>query len=123
MPGSPPPEASSNSSIPVAAAGLIDLLLFFCGRRKLLRIDGASMAPTLSAGDRVLITRHRTPAPGDVVVAWHPTASGLRLIKRLIRIDASGLWLEGDNPDASTDSRQLGPLPINLLIGVVVARI
>jgi len=57
------------------------------------------------------------------VVAWHPTASGRRLIKRLIRIDASGLWLEGDNPDASTDSRQLGPLPVNLLIGVVVARI
>ncbi|MEB3247477.1 MAG: nickel-type superoxide dismutase maturation protease [Synechococcus sp.] len=107
----------------MAAAGLDDLLLLFCGRRKLLRIDGPSMAPTLTTGDRVLITRHRTPALGDVVVAWHPTASGRRLIKRLIRIDASGLWLEGDNPDASTDSRQLGPLPVNLLIGVVVARI
>ena len=107
----------------MAAAGLRDLLLLFCGSRQLLRIDGASMAPTLKAGDRVLITRHRMPAPGDVVVTWHPTASGRRLIKRLITIDASGLWIEGDNPDASTDSRQLGALPLNLLIGVVVARV
>ncbi|MEC8441729.1 MAG: nickel-type superoxide dismutase maturation protease [Cyanobacteriota bacterium] len=107
----------------MAAAGLHDLLLLFCRRRKLLKIEGASMAPTLTAGDRVLITCHRAPVPGDVVVAWHPTTSGRRLIKRLIRIHASGLWLEGDNHDASTDSRQLGPLPINLLIGVVVSKI
>ncbi|WP_392351918.1 nickel-type superoxide dismutase maturation protease [Parasynechococcus sp.] len=105
----------------------MDLLLFFCGRRLLIEVKGESMRPTLQAGDRVLV-RPLTSAspdvePGVVVVSWHPTNKEIRLIKRLRRRDASGLWLEGDNPDQSTDSRQLGLIPKTCLIGVVVGKI
>ena len=84
------------------------------------------MQPTLEPGDRVLVRRlRRKPAPslGSVVVTWHPQRSELRLIKRLSRVDSTGLWLLGDNPTESTDSRQLGAVPTNLLIGDVVGRL
>jgi nickel-type superoxide dismutase maturation protease len=84
------------------------------------------MQPTLKPGDRVLVRRlRRKPAPslGSVVVTWHPQRSELRLIKRLSRVDSTGLWLLGDNPTESTDSRQLGAVPTNLLIGEVVGRL
>ena len=84
------------------------------------------MQPTLEPGDRVLVRRlRRKPAPslGSVVVTWHPQRSELRLIKRLSRLDSTGLWLLGDNPAESTDSRQLGAVPTKLLIGDVVGRL
>ena len=84
------------------------------------------MQPTLEPGDRVLVRRlGRKPSPrlGSVVVTWHPQRSKLRLIKRLSRVDSNGLWLLGDNPSESTDSRQIGAVPTNLLIGEVVGRL
>ena len=84
------------------------------------------MQPSLEPGDRVLVRRlGRKPAPslGSVVVTWHPQRSKLRLIKRLSRLESTGLWLLGDNPAESTDSRQLGAVPANLLIGEVVGRL
>ena len=84
------------------------------------------MQPNLEPGDRVLVRRLGTPSTlrrGSVLVTWHPQRSDLRLIKRLNRVDSSGLWMLGDNPAASTDSRQLGPIPASLLIGEVVGRL
>ena len=84
------------------------------------------MLPTLEPGDRVLVKRvsknpSQLPAIGSVVVAWHPVKPNIRLIKRLGDAHESGLWLTGDNPEASTDSRQLGLIPRTNLIGVVVS--
>lgn len=84
------------------------------------------MQPTLEPGDRVLVRRlGRKPPPslGSVVVTWHPQQKKLRLIKRLKSVEKTGLWLLGDNPAESTDSRQLGAVPTNLLIGQVVGRL
>ena len=84
------------------------------------------MQPTLEPEDRVLVRRlgpKSPPSLGSVVVTWHPQRSKLRLIKRLKRVEETGLWLLGDNPAESTDSRQLGPVPTNLLIGEVVGRL
>ena len=84
------------------------------------------MQPTLEPGDRVLVRRLRqkaAPSLGSVVVTWHPQRSELRLIKRLKNVEGTGLWLLGDNPAASNDSRQLGAVPTKLLIGEVVGRL
>ena len=84
------------------------------------------MQPTLEPGDRVLVRRlGRKPAPSleSVVVTWHPQRNKLRLIKRLKSVEETGLWLLGDNPAESTDSRQLGAIPTSLLIGEVVGRL
>jgi len=40
-----------------------------------------------------------------------------------IRVPSGHLWLEGDNPDNSTDSRTYGPVPAALVRGTVVAKL
>ena len=85
------------------------------------------MLPTLHPGERILVQRwdpdRRRQLTGQIVVCWHPYNTGVRLIKRLVEQSDAGLVLLGDNPLASTDSRQLGAIPESLLIGVVVGRV
>jgi type IV secretory pathway protease TraF len=95
------------------------------------------MAPALRPGDHLLVARRRTVEPGRVVVVRLPNRRaqdrrlpddcppGHRLaVKRLIRsMDDGALWVEGDNPFGSTDSRSLGPLPPDALVGVAIARL
>jgi len=72
------------------------------------------MAPRLPSGALVVArpidsrTRLRV---GDVVVARRPDRPELEIIKRISAIDDGGaIVLSGDNPAASTDSRQFGPV-------------
>ena len=84
------------------------------------------MQPTLQPGDRVLVKRlgsNPTLRVGSVLVTWHPQRTNLRLVKRLNSLESTRLWLLGDNPAESTDSRQLGPVAKSLLIGEVVGRL
>ena len=70
------------------------------------------MAPRLPSGALVVArpVDGRTPLRvGDVVVARRPDRPELEIIKRIAAIDAGGaIFLAGDNPAASTDSRQFG---------------
>jgi nickel-type superoxide dismutase maturation protease len=72
------------------------------------------MAPRLPSGSLIVArpidnaTRLRV---GDVVVARRPDRPDLEIVKRIQTIDAGGaIFLSGDNPAASTDSRQFGPV-------------
>ena len=91
-------------------------------RRVLVR--GPSMAPALRDGDQLLVSFGKRPAsrPGAVVVVALP---GTQLaVKRLVRVDEAGrVWVEGDNPFGSTDSRTLGALPPEALRGRVLLRL
>jgi nickel-type superoxide dismutase maturation protease len=71
------------------------------------RVAGDSMQPTYQPGDTLLGTGWFTPAIGQVVVADH---AGRPVIKRITRLSRTHVWLAGDNPAASTDSRQYGPI-------------
>lgn len=77
------------------------------------------MAPTLRHSDVVLVRRTRRARPGDVaVVRWAARPEQLS-VKRVERSagDAGDLYfVTGDNPDASTDSRDLGPAAV---LGVI----
>lgn len=84
-------------------------------------VDGDSMTPTLQAGDVCIVRRTRTIRPGRLVVVRRPDRRDLLLVKRLWRREPNGWWVEGDNLDASTDSRHFGPVPDDCVIGVVVA--
>ena len=67
-------------------------------------VRGPSMAPTLRHGDAVLARRGGRPVrPGDVVVARFRSRPELLVIKRAVRIDQGGWWLEGDNPVVADD--------------------
>ncbi len=87
-----------------------------------VRVVGESMAPTLRDGDTCLVRRTRRIRPGQVVVIERPDRPGLVIVKRVWRCEPGGWWVEGDNLDASDDSRLFGPVPDELVIGVVVRR-
>ncbi|MEM9009077.1 MAG: nickel-type superoxide dismutase maturation protease [Cyanobacteria bacterium P01_F01_bin.86] len=90
-----------------------DIILWVCRRYRRFRVTGDSMLPLLSPGCEVLIDpvtyTQAPPEPGDVVVAHHPQQLGLRIIKRVEFVEPDGrCYLKGDNPSASSDSRQFG---------------
>lgn len=97
------------------------------GRSPYLRaaVAGDSMRPTLSDGDWVLCRRVRGATgarEGDVVVLERPDRPGLLVVKRVVRREAGGWWVEGDNAAASDDSRTFGPVPDRYVVARVVAR-
>ncbi|GAA1302858.1 S26 family signal peptidase [Saccharothrix xinjiangensis] len=74
----------------------------------LVRVVGPSMAPTLRGGDVVLVRYGGEPRVGGLVlVRWAARPAQLS-IKRAVREVPGGWHVEGDNPFASTDSRELG---------------
>jgi phage repressor protein C with HTH and peptisase S24 domain len=84
------------------------------------------MEPTLSAGDRLLVSYRRAVREGDLVVARF--ADGTVAVKRAegrrtTRTGAPAWWLTSDNPDRGVDSRHRGPVPDEAVIAVTVARI
>ncbi|WP_181772412.1 S26 family signal peptidase [Amycolatopsis pittospori] len=114
-------------------------------RRRLIvvTVHGVSMEPTYVAGDRLLVRRSRLERvrAGQVVVVQggpgkpgDPTAG--RLVKRAVAVPgdpvpsqipvpgdvvpAGNLLVLGDNPARSNDSRRLGYIPADALIGVVL---
>ena len=83
------------------------------------------MLPFLRADDEVLVNlnayRRQSPNIGDVVVACHPTKSGLQIIKRIMDVDEAGRYhLRGDNPDHTRNSSV--PVPLSLIQGRVTSR-
>lgn len=90
------------------------------------------MFPTLAEGDEVVVDygayRRRSPSVGDVVVAVSPAAGpeGVahgRIVKRVVGVLADGrFFLQGDNPEQSTDSRHYGPLSAHYILGKVVCK-
>ncbi len=72
-------------------------------------IRGPSMVPTLRDGDAVLARRGgRPPRPGDVVLARFRSRPDLLVVKRIVRADGSGWWVQGDNDLGTDDSRVYG---------------
>jgi nickel-type superoxide dismutase maturation protease len=81
------------------------------------------MAPRLPSGALVVARRVDQMTPlqvGQVVVARRPDRPGLEIIKRIQAIDGGGaIFLAGDNPSSSTDSREFGALPREQIVARV----
>lgn len=98
---------------------LASLALIPVARRwiDVVEVRGRSMAPSLQAGDRLVVVRaRRHPRTGDVVLALDPRDAGRELVKRVARVDqAGGVTLRGDNAAFSTDARAFGALPASAI--------
>ena len=87
------------------------------------------MRPTLEPGDWALAILPDHIRPGDVVVVQHPERPGFEMVKRVVSIPGGrapdgtdlvdGVWVEGDDPASSTDSRVFGAVPMDLIRGRV----
>jgi nickel-type superoxide dismutase maturation protease len=88
-------------------------------------VQGRSMVPTLQPGDRLLVEswtyRHRSPQPGEVVLAADPRRPRRELAKRVAAVDAESLTLVGDGA-RSTDSRTFGAIPLKKVKWRALAR-
>lgn len=83
-------------------------------------VQGRSMLPTFADGDWLVVWWGGAVRVGDVVVAHR--ADGTPVIKRAMRLEGGRWWLEGDNPEESTDSRSVGPFEIGQIKGRVLFR-
>jgi nickel-type superoxide dismutase maturation protease len=85
-------------------------------------VEGSSMAPTYGPGERVTALRHwRKVRVGDVVVVRDPRDAKRWLLKRCAAVQGRQLDLRGDNPAASTDSRDFGMVSSHSVKWIVVA--
>jgi signal peptidase I len=92
-------------------------------------VDGHSMEPALFAGDHVIVDlwshRQRPPRLGEIVLIEGPLPGSPTMVKRVSAPpgggsgDASTVWVLGDNPEASADSRQIGAIPLDRVVGRV----
>jgi len=85
-------------------------------------IAGRSMEPALEDGDWVLVDPEayaaRSPRPGELILVPDPRAPERVLIKRVATTSRDGqLTILGDAPDASTDSRDFGPIAAEAVQG------
>lgn len=83
----------------------------------LRRVIGDSMLPTLRPGQLVLLAAGRRPKVGSIVMISH---DGVEKIKRVARLEATRIYVLGDNPVASTDSRQFGWLGLECVEATLV---
>ncbi|GLY84566.1 nickel-type superoxide dismutase maturation protease [Actinoallomurus iriomotensis] len=88
-----------------------------------VEVTGESMLPALRPGDWLLVRSGARIVPGSVVVARHPHRN-LLIVKRAVRHEADGWWLESDNQRAAgrQDSWDFGAVPDALIVGRVVLR-
>lgn len=90
-------------------------------------VEGGSMEPTLYAGERLLIRGKLLGGAsrivrGDIAVLPDPREPSRLLVKRVGSVVADRLYLVGDNPEASTDSRVFGAVERDAILGRVISR-
>jgi nickel-type superoxide dismutase maturation protease len=85
---------------------------------KIYRIQGHSMEPALPAGSFVLATRwFKKIKVSDIVSFKHDDQL---FIKRVTEIKNNQLWLLGDNPADSLDSRTFGWVDYKSILGKII---
>jgi signal peptidase I len=92
------------------------------GRRTRIRLGGTARI-RLGGTARIRLGGTARIRPGQVVIARHPDRPDMLLVKRAVRQESGGWWLDSDNPDAgAVDSRRFGPVPPELIEGLVLLR-
>lgn len=98
------------------------LLIFLLNIYNPVVVNGSSMYPTLESGDTLFMNKHYTNIEiGDIVVV-EPLVCfrGKIIIKRVTNIRDGEIFLEGDNKENSLDSRIVGWIPIEHVLGVII---
>jgi hypothetical protein len=79
------------------------------------------MQPTLRDGDRLLVAHGTSPRKGQLVVVRLP--HGVVAVKRAVRRESDGWWVERDNPREGVDSWSVGTIPDTDVLATVLFRI
>jgi mitochondrial inner membrane protease subunit 1 len=104
--------------------------------------EGPSMQPTITDSSIALVDRflykYKGLSRGDIIVATSPLDPSIQICKRVLylpgdiktiengfmsenmRVPNNHIWIEGDNKGNSFDSRNHGPIPMQLIQGKVI---
>jgi signal peptidase I len=121
-------------TILIAIIVLAGLIYLFLRRFTVIRINGASMFPTLKHGqikllDRLIVRELETCTHDNVDnytnrIYVFQSPDGTIVIKRLVYVSVNtngkDFWFEGDNPPESHDSRHYGFVRIGDIYGELV---
>ena len=110
---------------PVAVLGIVLLLVWVAHSLVTpVRVDGGSMAPTLSPGDVALVALGRRPIPGDIALIRSPGHE--QVLHRVIEIaDGGSIRTKGDAnavadfepvPAGAVAGRCIGVVPLGKLM-------
>jgi phage repressor protein C with HTH and peptisase S24 domain len=80
------------------------------------------MEPTLRSGDVLLVRVGALPKAGDLVVVRLSERPGLA-VKRAVRQEPDGWWVERDNPREGVDSWTVGAVPHSDVVARVERRL
>lgn len=84
------------------------------------RVVGNSMFPALRPNDIVIALRYKKPKINSIAILKRPERE---LIKRIKRIEHNKYFVQGDNTDQSTDSREFGLVSKADILGIIVMKI
>jgi signal peptidase I len=84
-------------------------------------VRGRSMEPTLYDGQRLLLLHGARPRLGGLVVVRLP--DGVIAVKRAVRREPDGWWVERDNPRVGVDSWSIGAIPDRDVVARVLLRL
>jgi len=101
----------------VVLAEILLILFLINNFFKFCIVEGESMWPTFSPKKRILVVKNVDFFVGSVVRAIDNEGSDV--IKRIKWIKGDKVFLVGGNPNDSIDSRQLGAVSKNQILGVV----
>ncbi|WP_117210545.1 S26 family signal peptidase [Allorhizocola rhizosphaerae] len=127
------------------SAGLVVAMVVLLLRQRalIITVEGHSMAPTYASGDRLLVRRGKTCCTGDVVVfrveqplpdsppmlvkrvaavAGDPVPEAVRPAVAADVVPDGNFVVLGDN-SRSLDSRKLGLIPVDALVGTVTRQV
>jgi phage repressor protein C with HTH and peptisase S24 domain len=79
------------------------------------------MEPTLREGDVLLVLHGGRPRVGGLLVVRLP--DGVVAVKRAVRRDVGGWWVERDNPREGVDSWSIGAIPDGDVVARVLGRL
>jgi signal peptidase I len=84
-------------------------------------VRGRSKQPTLYDGDRLLVDYRRPVRRGGLVVVRLP--DDVVAVKRAVRREPGGWWVERDNPHEGVDSWSVGAIADEDVLAVVLLRL
>ena len=79
------------------------------------------MEPTLREGDVLLVLHGGRPRLGRLLVVRLP--GGVLAVKRAVRREPDGWWVERDNPREGVDSWRVGAIADEDVVARVLARV
>ena len=81
------------------------------------------MLATSPTNPTQLVFKRVVGVGGDVIDVPYSNGRNFRVTTTRVRVPVGSVWLQGDNARNSTDSRDYGPVPEDMILGRAIVRV